>query len=281
MARCAEGRFTSQPWHVSLPAMETHIDYWQAHSLLEWHIELGATEAIGDAPVNRYEIPEKAPAKKPLVAANAPTPEPEIDAVQIAQAAARTAQSLTELEAAMAAFEHCSLREGARNLVFSDGNPAARVMIVGEAPGRDEDIEGKPFVGRAGQLLDKMFGAIGLDRGADTQENALYITNTLPWRPPENRDPTPAEIAMMKPFLQRHIELAAPEVLVLMGNWACTALLGRAGITRLRGNWQEVSGLPAMPMTHPAYLLRTPLAKRDAWADLLEIQARLDTKTYS
>ena len=175
----------------------------------------------------------------------------------------------------MEGFAHCDLRHGARNFVFCDGNPAARVMIVGEAPGREEDMQGKPFVGARGQLLDRMFDAIGLARTAEGARKALYITNILPWRPPQNRDPSPAEIAMFVPFVQRHIELAAPDLLILMGNVSCDGLLGRRGITRLRGNWQEVMGRPAMPMFHPAFLLRQPVRKREAWADLLAVQARL------
>ncbi|WP_434290136.1 uracil-DNA glycosylase [Celeribacter sp. SCSIO 80788] len=261
--------------------METQIDYWQAHALLEWQVDLGVTEAIMDAPVNRYELPDhaakpaKAQADTQVPVDQGPKPSRSDEGVEVAAQLAKSARSLEELRDALAGFDYCDLKRGARNLVFSDGNPKARVMIVGEAPGRDEDIQGKPFVGRSGQLLDKMFAAIGMDRQSPDSEHALYITNPIPWRPPENRDPTPAEIAMLKPFLIRHIELADPDVIVLMGNWACTALLGRAGITRLRGHWQTVLGKPAMPMTHPAYLLRTPIAKREAWADLLEIQARL------
>ena len=160
-------------------------------------------------------------------------------------------------------------------MVFSDGVPGARDMIIGAAPGRDEDIEGKPFVGRAGQLLDLMFSHIGLSRENAEKEAALYITNVLPWRPPQNRDPQPDEMAMMLPFLQRHVELAAPDLIVAMGNHACQALLGKRGITRLRGNWAEAFGKPVLPMFHPAYLLRTPEAKRDAWADLLALKERL------
>ncbi|AVW92844.1 uracil-DNA glycosylase [Celeribacter baekdonensis] len=266
--------------------METQIDYWQAHALLEWQIELGATEAIAETPVNRYEVAAAASTSAPdaPVAARSPAPPvvaaaKEVDPVEAAMALAKSVTSLDALREAMAGFDLCDLKRGARNLVFSDGNPKARVMIIGEAPGREEDQQGKPFVGRSGQLLDKMFAAIGMDRSSPDAEHALYITNPIPWRPPENRDPTPAEIAMLKPFLIRHIELADPDVIVLMGNWACTALLGRAGITRLRGTWQTVLGKPAMPMTHPAYLLRTPVAKREAWADLLDIQARLRSLT--
>ncbi|WP_460275219.1 uracil-DNA glycosylase [Celeribacter sp. ULVN23_4] len=263
--------------------METQIDYWQAHALLEWQVELGVTEAIMDAPVNRYELPDHiAKPKPPAEAGKASGPvalPPKVsrsdEGIEVAANLAKSARSLEDLREALAGFDYCDLKRGARNLVFSDGNPKARVMVVGEAPGRDEDIQGKPFVGRSGQLLDKMFAAIGLERTSPDPESALYITNPIPWRPPQNRDPNPAEIAMLKPFLIRHIELADPDVVVLMGNWACNALLGRAGITRLRGKWQTVLGKPAMPMTHPTYLLRNPIAKREAWNDLLEIQARL------
>ena len=148
-------------------------------------------------------------------------------------------------------------------------------MIIGEAPGRDEDQQGKPFVGRAGQLLDRMFAAIGLDRHAEKPEHSIYITNVLPWRPPQNRDPKPEEIAMLLPFLQRHVALAKPQLIVLMGNSSCQAGLGKRGITRLRGQWAEAYDTPALPMFHPAYLLRNPMAKREAWADLLELKSRL------
>ena len=144
-------------------------------------------------------------------------------------------------------------------------------MIIGEAPGREEDREGRPFVGRAGQLLDRMLAAIDLSRS----ENA-YITNVMPWRPPQNREPSPEEIAMMLPFLKRHVELAEPELLILMGNISCQAVLGRRGITRLRGHWDKAWEKPAIPMFHPAYLLRQPHMKKQAWADLLAVRARLN-----
>jgi DNA polymerase len=179
------------------------------------------------------------------------------------------------LRQALATYEHCELKRGARSLVFADGNPAARVMIVGEAPGRDEDAEGRPFVGRAGQLLDRMFAAIGLSRDATESARSIYITNVMVWRPPQNREPTASEIAMMVPFLERHVALADPAVIVTMGNIPLAALLGTRGITRLRGQWATAFGRPVLPMFHPAYLLRNPEAKREAWADLLELQARL------
>jgi DNA polymerase len=254
--------------------MESALDFHTAKALLEWQIELGATEAICDAPVNRFEVAEKQ-AKPAAAPAPVPAPEEKTDAVTEAKATAKSCNDPNALKAAMAAFEHCELKRGARNLVFSDGNPQGRVMIIGEAPGRDEDREGLPFVGRAGQLLDRMLAAIDLGRDKQAIENAVYITNVLPWRPPQNRDPKPEEIAMLLPFLERHVELIDPQVIVLMGNISCQAGLGRRGITRLRGNWAEAYGRPALPMFHPAYLLRNPHAKREAWADLLELKARL------
>jgi DNA polymerase len=269
--------------------MESSPTYWADRAALEWQVELGVTEAVQDAPVNRYALDPKPAVAKPAAAAAAaqaapgkapvaPTPAPAIDPVADARIAADAATSLETLAQAMAAFEHCELKRGARSFVFADGDPAARVMIVGEAPGRQEDIAGKPFVGQAGQLLDRMLAAITLDRAADDPARAVYITNVLPWRPPSNRTPTEAEIAMLLPFLERHITLANPDVLVLMGNTPCQALLGRTGITRARGQWAEVLGRPAMPMFHPAYLLRNTAAKREAWADLLAIQAKLRTQ---
>ncbi|MFK7765250.1 MAG: uracil-DNA glycosylase family protein [Roseobacter sp.] len=254
-------------------------EFYNALALLGWQVELGAVDAIGDAPVNRYDVPDKlAKPKRPEPASeNVPQVKPaaadEVNAVGAAEAAARAAQDLDALRAALSVFEHCALKRGARNLVFSDGIAGADVMIVGEAPGRDEDKEGRPFVGRAGQLLDRMLAAI--DMGRDNGGAPVYITNVLPWRPPQNRDPSPEEIAMMRPFLLRHIELAQPKVLVVMGNISTQTLLGKRGITRLRGTWAEAAGLPVLPMFHPAYLLRNPAAKRETWADLLSLKAQL------
>ena len=250
------------------------MDYFEHMSLraaLDWQIEAGVLDTIGEEPVDRYAAPAQ---PKRAAAAGAAPAQPaapaRADPVAEAQRMAAAAQDLAGLQAAMAAFDHCDLKRGARNLVFSDGVPGARVMIVGEAPGRDEDRQGKPFVGRAGQFLDRMLAAIGLSR-----DSSVYITNVLPWRPPQNRDPLPAEIAMMRPFVARHVALAQPEFLVLMGNISCDAGLGKRGITRLRGSWAEAYDTPALPMFHPAYLLRQPHLKREAWADLLSLKARL------
>ncbi len=246
-----------------------------ALAALAWQVELGVDTAVGEAPVNRYEVAASAP-KPPKADVPKPAPNQEKSAASVAAELAAAAQDLPGLKEAMAGFEGCALKRGAKNLVFADGVPGARVMIVGEAPGREEDLRGLPFVGASGQLLDKMFAAIGLSRQAEDPEHALYITNTLPWRPPQNRDPSTDEIAMMLPFLHRHIELAAPKVLVTMGNPSTKTLLQTsAGITRMRGKWAEVMGIPTLPMFHPAALLRDPLKKREAWADLLSLKARL------
>lgn len=260
------------------------LDYYAALAALEWQIELGADEAILDEPVDCYALPDTIERPKPAQVAPEPSRSQPVlrvvddgpDPVAVAREAAGRAKTLDDLREAIAGYDLCELKKGAKNTVFSDGNPAARVMIIGEAPGRDEDIQGKPFVGRAGQLLDRMFAAIGLSRNAPDALAGVYIANVLPWRPPGNRDPEPAEIAQMLPFLTRHVELADPDLIVLMGNAACAAALDKRGILRLRGTWAEAFGRPALPMTHPAYLLRQPGAKREAWADLLSLRARLN-----
>lgn len=262
--------------------MESELDWHQAKALLEWYVELGVTDAISETPINRYELEKSAP--KPAVtpqpaqapqAAPAPIEIVRTDWVAEAKARAATANDLETLAEVTKDFDGSPLKRGARNFVFADGNPAARVMIIGEAPGAEEDRSGLPFVGPSGQLLDKMFAAIGLDRTQDDAQKALYITNVLPWRPPANRQPDEAETNMFRPFLMRHIELAAPDIIVAMGNAACLALFERTGISRMRGNWSQILDRPALPMFHPSYLLKNPIAKREAWADLLSLQAKL------
>jgi DNA polymerase len=186
--------------------------------------------------------------------------------------------TLPELAAALAAFDGCpELKAGARACVFADGNPAARVMVIGEAPGRDEDLAGRPFVGRSGQLLDRMLAAIGLDRAATEPGRAAYIANVLPWRPVDNRAPSGDEATILAPFVIRHVELAAPDFLLLAGGAPARLFLGAdTGILKARGRWRRVLGRPALPTLHPAYLLRTPAAKRLAWRDLLALRCALD-----
>lgn len=246
---------------------------------LAWQIELGADEAIGEVPVDRFglddraPVPRRAPADARTVAA--PLAPPAEAPGSAERAAACT--TLAELRAALEALDGLAIRAGARSTVFADGNPAARLMIVGEAPGRDEDRAGLPFVGRSGQLLDRMLAAIGLSRQAPEPAKSAYITNVLPWRPPQNRDPSGDEAALLLPFLYRHIELKRPEVLLLVGAPAVRAVLAtEAGITRTRGRWHDWRGIPTIATFHPAALLRDPARKREAWADLLLLRQRLD-----
>ena len=271
----------------------TGLSREEALALLALQREWGADEGLSDDPVDRFgdrqavappeataPLPVAEPVKPGLRASSALV-SPAVPrgvarpAATQAAALATACATLAELRAAIAGFEGCALRDTATSLVFSDGNPAARIMLVGEAPGAEEDRAGLPFVGASGQLLDRMLGSIGLDR---TQ---VLITNILPWRPPGNRTPSEAEVAACLPFLLRHIALVAPEMLLLLGATAVRAITGNTqGIRRLRGQWQSlvVPGLehpvPALPTFHPAYLLRTPLAKREAWADLLEFRGR-------
>jgi DNA polymerase len=220
--------------------------------------------------------PAPAPARPALAAAATLHAAPAPIGASAASRAAAEAGDLEALRAAIAAADS-PLRETATNLVFCDGNPEAGLMLVGEAPGADEDRLGRPFVGVSGRLLDRMFDSIGLKRESD-----FYLTNILPWRPPGNRTPTDAEIAFFAPFVRRHIALVRPRHLVLLGGVAAKTLLGaKEGITRLRGRWhrlpgEEAGGLPALATLHPAYLLRSPAAKKDAWADLILLRRTLD-----
>lgn len=276
----------------------------EAAALLAFYVEAGVEDFFCDEPVNRYALQDSAapeparaaqarpprdlprgtrpdprgetapPQDAPRAAAPSAIPLEDAQAAESARIVAARCATLEELREALANFEGCPLRYTAKNLVFADGNPKARVMMVGEAPGRDEDLQGLPFVGRAGQLLDKMLASIGLDR------TSVYIVNTLPWRPPGNRTPTQAEHAVCMPFVERHIELVAPEVLVLLGGVSAKQLLNTdTGIMRLRGKWATVRvgqrDIPALPTLHPAYLLRQPAQKRLAWRDLLALKARL------
>ncbi len=231
----------------------------------------GPARTAADRPIATVTSP------RPAVTTDAPrrfpTAPPDAAALSARQAA-RQAKTLDELRTVLEAFDGCALKATAKSLCFFRGRPDARLMIVGEAPGREEDLAGKPFVGRAGLLLDKMLAAIGLS------EDNVHITNVVYWRPPGNRTPTPQEVQVCRPFLERQIELVGPDVLMTLGGPAATALLGiEGGIMRARGRWREIEvagrKVPAMPTLHPAYLLRTPIGKRLAWRDLLAIQDRL------
>lgn len=251
-----------------------------AAEALRWLSEMGADEIIGEDPVNRLA----APAAKPAPAATATRAAPAPAAAPVVVAPGQSAMqfnSLQEIEAALAGFDACPLKKTATSLCFADGNPQARVMLIGEAPGRDEDIQGKPFVGRSGQLLDRMLAAVGLSRTAQDRESAVFITNVIFWRPPGNRTPTDAETQMCLPFLLRTIELQKPDVIVCLGATPAQRLTARTdGILKLRGKWvtANVSGrnIPLLPTLHPAYLLRQPAQKRLAWRDMLSLRQMLD-----
>jgi len=274
------------------------LDPVRLRELLAFYADAGVDEALVEEPLNRFaeasaKIPptpeaappvsgttsstERAPSAPGGPAPVAARPASIPDEAQAARAreAARQAKTLDELKAILTDFDGCNLKFTAKNLVFADGNPEADLMLVGEAPGRDEDLQGLPFVGRSGQLLDRMLAAIGRDRGS------AYITNVIPWRPPGNRDPSPLETEICRPFIERHIELAAPRVLVTLGNPSTKLLLNtQTGIMRLRGTWsvhRTSSGLeiPTMPTLHPAYLLRNPAHKKLAWRDFLAIKMKL------
>jgi DNA polymerase len=269
-----------------------------AAALLAWYTEVGVDVALEETPADRLaarstpapapvrNLPVEPPADDPpspfarqnppqprttIAPANAAAPD---ETARAARAAAKAAATLDELREALERFDGCSLKVTASRLVFADGKPGSRVMLVGEAPGREEDLQGLPFVGRSGQLLDRMLAAIGLDR------QSVYIANVVPWRPPGNRTPTPQETATCRPFIERQIELCDPDFLLCLGAPSAAELMGnREGILKFRGRWHEFDTgtrkIRAMATLHPAYLLRQPLQKRLAWRDFLEVKARL------
>jgi DNA polymerase len=259
-------------------------------ALLAWYAEMGVDVALDEAPINRLAPPPEMPPAAPLTSSAPAEPmdarsllarpaqvavEPAEQAAHAARDLASAAATLDELREALGCFEGCNLRLTATQLVFADGNPEGRVMFVGEAPGRDEDIQGLPFVGRSGQLLDLMLAAIGLDRAS------VYIANIVPWRPPGNRTPTPQETAICRPFLERQIALADPDLLIFLGAASAKEMLNTSeGILKLRGRWRPYDTgkrtIQAMATLHPAYLLRQPLQKRLAWRDFLTLKEALD-----
>jgi len=266
-----------------------------ARELIAFYLDAGVDALLGEEPVNRMAddlapqrlgaaaspVAEDTTAKRvrseharPQRPVSVAAPASPDAAVMAAREAARNATTLEELRALLTAFEGCALRTTATQLVFADGNPTSRVMFVGEAPGYDEDIVGRPFVGRSGKLLDRMMVAIDIDR------RSSYIANVVPWRPPGNRTPTPQETAICLPFIRRQIELADPDILVCLGGPAMQTLLGiKDGITRSRGRWVSYDSgqreIRALATFHPAFLLRSPLQKRFAWRDFLALKKAL------
>ena len=279
---------------MSKPANSGRLTAHEAVEALRWWRDAGVDLALDETPHDRFAESAVPAARRAPIAASAPraaepapaptnpapaltNPAPALtappdEAQRSAREAAAAARDLEELRTALEHFEGCGLKATATQLVFADGAPEARIMLVGEAPGGDEDRIGRPFVGRAGHLLDRMLAAIELDR------TKVYIANVVPWRPPGNRTPTPQETAVCLPFVRRQIALVAPRLLVCLGGSATQTLLGvKEGITRTRGVWREYrsddgAAIPTLPMFHPAYLLRQPAAKRQAWADLRKLK---------
>ena len=244
-----------------------------AEALLEWYRAMGVDDAVGETPVDCFA--EAAPSPSSRAAPTQGRVHPAGSGIISAGNPIEAAASLAELEALVAGFEGCVLKRTAKNLCFARGSAEARLMLIGEAPGRDEDLQGKPFVGRAGKLLDRMLASIGLS------EEQVYITNTVYWRPPGNRTPTPEEIEACAPFLARQIELIDPAVLVLLGGAAAKSIIGTSeGIMRLRGKWLSYDcagrAVPTLATLHPAYLLRSPGDKRLAWRDMLMVKQALN-----
>jgi len=255
---------------------------------LKWLVEAGVDEATTDVPVDRFNARAAMPiattaTPKPTTRQNPPLAQIKpanlaplaTDGFGSALEISAKCRSLEELKAAMESFDGSQLKKNATNTVFADGNPNSHVMFIGEAPGHDEDKAGLPFVGRAGKLLDKMLAAIGLDR------TGAYIINVMPWRPPDNRNPDPGEVAMCIPFLRRHIELAQPRIMIMLGAVSARHVLGlNDGIMKLRGRWLEyrigTEMIPVLPTLHPAYLLRQPAHKKLAWRDLQALADKLD-----
>ena len=268
--------------------MEATLTRSDIADILRFYESAGLDFALEGEPQDRLVAPPIVPAAgsfvapvlgqaserpRPMVATSSTAVPDEATATR-AREDARLAPSLEALRETLLAFDGCSLKFTAKNLVFADGNPLAKIMLVGEAPGKDEDLEGKPFVGKAGQMLDRMLSAIGLDR---TQ---VYIANVIYWRPPGNRTPTPIETEICRPFIERQIELVNPDILVFVGGVSAKSFLpGPDGILKMRGIWREWTmpngrTIPALPMLHPAYLLRQPAQKKLAWRDLLSLKVK-------
>lgn len=249
-------------------------------AVLDWYRAAGVDIAVGEAPVDRFaqRVPQR------VTPAAAVSQQPAERAVETpvlggdpseARSLAASAQSLDELQAILGTYDGCGLKLRATQLVFADGNPEAKIMLIGEAPGAEEDRQGKPFVGKSGQLLDRMLAAIGLDR------TRVYIANTVPWRPPGNRTPTPEEMALCLPFLHRQVELVAPKVVMTLGGPAMQTIFSTTtGIIKMRGKWSSVTIgnhiTDAIPTLHPAYLLRNPAAKQQAWRDMLSLKLKIE-----
>ena len=248
-------------------------------AVLDWYRAAGVDIAVGEEPVDRFAQRPPPRITPPVAASQAAAERPAETTIlggdpSAARSLAASAGSLDELQAILGAYDGCGLKLRATQLVFADGNPEADIMLIGEAPGAEEDRQGKPFVGKSGQLLDRMLAAIGLDR------TRVYIANTVPWRPPGNRAPTPEELALCLPFLHRQVELVAPRLVMTLGGPAMQTVFSTTnGIIKMRGKWSNVTignhNADAIPTLHPAYLLRNPAAKQQAWRDMLSLKLKM------
>ncbi|KRA55976.1 uracil-DNA glycosylase [Devosia sp. Root635] len=260
-------------------AQDRPLNHDEMLAVLDWYRAAGVDTAVGEEPVDRFA--QRPPQRVTPPPAAAPAAERPVEAPMLggdpseARSLAASAQSLDQLQAILGAYDGCGLKLRATQLVFADGNPEAEIMLIGEAPGAEEDRQGKPFVGKSGQLLDRMLGAIGLDR------TNVYIANTVPWRPPGNRTPTPEEMALCLPFLHRQVELVAPKLVMTLGGPAMQTIFSTTtGIIKMRGKWSSVAighhTVDAIPTLHPAYLLRNPAAKQQAWRDMLSLKLKAE-----
>lgn len=269
------------------------LSYTADIAALGWYIDSGVNEILSDVPQDRTKLVEVQVSPVQMSSPRAQGDAPaaaflgKTDAYEEALKLAQAANTLEELAQAISVFDGVAIKKTATNMVFSDGNPKARIMLVGEAPGADEDRQGKPFVGVSGQLLDRILKCIDLDRSEENPAKSVYISNILNWRPPGNRTPNEAEIAVSLPFIEKHIQLIQPDVLILCGGVSAKALLGSVdSISRLRNRWHDykpqtqglvasAKSIPAIATYHPSFLLRTPSQKKAVWKDVLEIAGKI------
>ncbi len=262
---------------------------------LKWYVDNGVTDVLENEPVDKTQpaepiaalVTEAKTQKKTTLTPEVPKAPPmgSNEARKSAEELAKNVKTLDELREAIASFDGLSVKKTALNMVFCDGNPKAPIMVIGEAPGADEDEQGKPFVGASGQLLDKILAGIGLSRKNEEANKSVYVSNILNWRPPGNRTPTPAEMSIALPFIEKHIQLIAPKILILVGNTPMKSLLdSKEGIMKMRGSWHDYktvsnigelgSEILVLPTFHPAFLLRNPMKKKDVWQDMIALQKK-------
>ena len=254
------------------------LNSMEAREILALYSELGVTETLDETPINRFEQNKEKITESNLKKLDTNLSKADLlptqSAQHVATVLANKSLTIAQLESSLATFEFCDLRKGARNLIFGDGNPEAPIMIIGDAPNPLEDRLGKPFVGDEGDLLDKMFSAIGLSRHSKGKES-IYVSTIIPWKPLHTQSSIITEVEMLLPFIKKHIQLIAPKFLILMGDDPSNALLGRSDRNKSAGIWETFMGIETLTMRHPKYLIKNPIAKKDAWKDLLLLKGKL------